>query len=246
MNKASRRSFLAGNPFPRPLTLGFFYREKMRAIHRVAPDDSVVDVLEVGGGQSGLGSMLYPNARIVNIDLNADYARSAANQRQNVQFLPADATRLPFADESFDLVTMFDLLEHVPSDHVAVAEAKRVLRPGGCLLVSTPRETWRFPYYRIMRPICPHEEQLFEEWGHVRRGYSPDSLEALVPMKLEAMSSFINPLTVINHDFAFSKLPKLVRWGASVALSPLTWVAYAVHRPNQAGTETASRWRKEA
>ncbi len=244
MSKASRRSFLAGNPFSRPLTLGFFYREKMRAIHRIAPDGPVADVLEVGGGQSGLGSMLYPQARIVNIDLNADYASSVANQRPNVQFLPADATRLPFADESFDVVTMFDLLEHVPADDLAVAEARRVLRRGGCLLVSTPRENWKFPHYAIMKPICPHEKELFEEWGHVRRGYSPADLEALIPMHLESMSSFISPLTVINHDFSFSKLPKPVRWGISMLLSPFTWTAYALHRPEQTGTETASRWRK--
>ena len=42
-----RGDFLARNPFPRPWTLGFFYREKMRAIHQVVPDESLPDVLEV-------------------------------------------------------------------------------------------------------------------------------------------------------------------------------------------------------
>ena len=47
--KAPVRPFLQRNPFPRPLTLGFFYREKMRAIHRIAPKKVVGPILEVGG-----------------------------------------------------------------------------------------------------------------------------------------------------------------------------------------------------
>ncbi|HEY9769022.1 MAG TPA: hypothetical protein V6C71_11095 [Coleofasciculaceae cyanobacterium] len=38
INKTPVKDFLARNPFPYPLTLGFFYREKMRAIHRIAPN----------------------------------------------------------------------------------------------------------------------------------------------------------------------------------------------------------------
>jgi hypothetical protein len=59
--KAPLGTFLAANPFPRPLTDGLFYREKMRAIHRIAPDTLGVSarsaaVLEIGGGRSGLTS----------------------------------------------------------------------------------------------------------------------------------------------------------------------------------------------
>src|SRR5688572_23393019 len=57
-HKCPRSTFLAHNPFPSPLTLGFFYREKMRAIHRVAPDAPFEEILEVGGGRSGLTHLL--------------------------------------------------------------------------------------------------------------------------------------------------------------------------------------------
>ena len=146
--------FLARNPFPEPLTDGLFYRDKMRALHRIAPDMPVVNILEVGGGQSGLAAMLYPRAKVANLDMDASLASAPCNEDPRVTFVHGDATALPFPDASFDLVTMFDLLEHVPDDAAVAREALRVVRPGGWILVSTPdRERWRYPYYRIFRPI---------------------------------------------------------------------------------------------
>jgi SAM-dependent methyltransferase len=50
----------------------------------------------------------------------------------------ADATRLPFADDSFDAVIAAEILEHVPDDAAAMAEIARVLRPGGTAAVTVP------------------------------------------------------------------------------------------------------------
>jgi ubiquinone/menaquinone biosynthesis C-methylase UbiE len=50
----------------------------------------------------------------------------------------ADATRLPFADGSFDAVIVAEILEHVPNDTAALAEVARVLRPGGVIAVTVP------------------------------------------------------------------------------------------------------------
>lgn len=241
-HKAARRPFLAANPFPHPLTLGFFYREKMRAIHRIAPDRPFRDILEVGGGQSGLTALLYPEAHVTNLDMEASFAEAPCNRQERVTFVCGDATALPFEDASFDAVTMFDLIEHVPDDRAAMAEARRVLRPGGVLLVSTPHTRWRYPHLRWLEPYAPTEEDLFAEWGHVRRGYTLDDLRAIVALPLEAWASFINPVTVLGHDIAFSCLPH--RRKIVAALAPLTWLGYLLHRPHGMGTETASAWRK--
>lgn len=241
-HKAALGPFLAQNPFPFPYTLGFFYREKMRAIHRVAPDLPLRDILEVGGGRSGLTAMLYPEARVTNLDLDPTFAEAPCNRQERVTFVCGDATQLPFEDASFDAVTMFDLIEHVPDDRAAMAEARRVLRPSGVLLVSTPHTRWRYPYYRFLKPYGPPEEQLFEEWGHVRRGYTLEDLDRLVGLPRLAWATFINPVTVIGHDVAFSNLPHRRRLVA--ALAPLTWAAYALHHPHFPGTETAAAWQK--
>lgn len=56
---------------------------------------------------------------------------------------------LPFADHSFDLVTCLDVVEHVPDDHRAFAELRRVTRPGGRLLVTVPAYQWLWSQHDI-------------------------------------------------------------------------------------------------
>jgi GT2 family glycosyltransferase/ubiquinone/menaquinone biosynthesis C-methylase UbiE len=241
--KTSRRAFLRRNPYPHPLSEGLFYREKMRAVHRISPEGPFERILEVGGGQSGLSAELYPRAEVVSIDLNAEYATSPLNRRPGSQFLAADATRLPFSDESFDLVTMFDVLEHVPDDEQAVAEALRVLRPGKFILLTSPNERWRFPYFRVLKPLCPTEDEIMAEWGHARRGYSLEELQVLFKAAPLAVAEYNTPLMSVGHDLAFSKLPGKARAIACAALSPLTWAGYWLHRAGRSGVERGTSWR---
>jgi SAM-dependent methyltransferase len=240
--KASRREFLRHNPFARPFTEGFFFREKMRAIHRVTPDGSVSRVLEIGGGRGGVTALLFPRAQVVNVDVDRRYAHDAPNRRAMVRFVCADATALPFACDAFDVVTMFDVLEHVPDDRAAVQQALRVLRPSGWLLLSSPNERWRFPYYRAMQRWCPTDAEIMGEWGHARRGYAVDELEALIGVPCRASATFISPLSVLCHDAAFSRLAPSRRRYVCLALAPLAWIGYALHRSSSAGTETATAW----
>ena len=240
--KVPRDDFLRKNPYEHPRSEGLFYREKMRAIHKIAPDGPFQCILEVGGGQSGLSADLYPGAEVVNIDLEADYAHSVMNARPGTHFLCADATRLPFPDSSFDLVTMFDVLEHVPRDTDAAAEAVRVLRPGGFILLTSPNEHWRFPYYRALRPLCPTEEEIMAEWGHARRGYSLAELQALFQAAPLAVVNYNTPLMSVGHDLTFSKLPDRPRFWACAAVSPLTWAGYWIHRSGRSGLERGSSW----
>ena len=246
-HKTSLGAFLAGNPFPGAFTDGLFFRDKMRALHRIAPETPVANLLEVGGGQSGLSAMLYPRARIVNLDMNPALAAAPCNQDPRVRFVQGDATNLPFPDASFDLITMFDLLEHVPDDGAVAREALRVLRVGGWILVSTPnRERWRYPYYRVFESLCPPEETLLAEWGHVRRGYTHEELDALFAAPARKIASFINPLLALSHDVSFSILTRRRRLMLHALLAPVSIVGWLSHRPDSPGTEIAAAWRKTA
>lgn len=241
--RATRRAFLRANPFPHALTSGFFYREKMRAIHRVAPERAFDTILEIGGGQSGLTALLYPGARVVNLERAREYARAQPNREHAVAFVCGDATTLPFAAASVDAVTLFDVLEHIRDDVAALREALRVLRPGGALLISAPNERWRFPYHRTMRPICPSASAVMADWGHVRAGYALAQLDGMLSLPHAAAASFITPWTAVSHDFAFSRLPAPLRHLACVAVAPVVWIASMLD-DGQRGTETVAAWIK--
>ena len=240
--KAGLGAFLARNPFPRGWTDGLFYREKMRAIHRVAPNHASGAILEVGGGQSGLAARLYPGAPVVTLDIDPALAKRQPEDSPST-FVCGDARKLPFPDDSFAIVTMFDLLEHVDDHQAAATEALRVARPGGHLLVSTPAADWHYPYYSFMRPVCPDERDLMTEWGHVRRGYREAELVALFGTSPDASATFINPLTAFFHDVAFSRLSLGSRHLLYLLASPVVLPAYKLHRRSTRGTETAFAWR---
>ena len=58
----------------------------------------------------------------------------------NVSFYQGNAQALPFKDTTFDLITMFSVIEHIPEQHLAIQEASRVLKPGGELILQVPNK----------------------------------------------------------------------------------------------------------
>lgn len=248
MDKAPLSDFLARNPFPNGFTDGLFYREKMRAIHRIAPDviappGRAARVLDIGGGRSGLAAILYPRAEVVTVDIDPALAAQAPGG-PNAHAVCGDACRLPFADGGFDAVTLFDVLEHVERDEQAAAEAVRVAAPGGAILLSTPTARWRYPYYAMMKPVCPHESELMAEWGHVRRGYEEPELWRLFGGRPRRREPFINPLTAFAHDVAFSRLGRRKRKALYALAAPITVFGYLLHGPALGGAEIALAWRR--
>jgi SAM-dependent methyltransferase len=100
--------------------------------------------LDVGAGPGGFSLGLAGLCDEV-VALDRDAAALARGcGRSGARPLLADAARLPFAEASFDLVCLFDVLEHLDDDAGALREARRVLRPGGLLFASVP--AWPFLY----------------------------------------------------------------------------------------------------
>jgi ubiquinone/menaquinone biosynthesis C-methylase UbiE len=87
-----------------------------------------------------------------------------------VSFVVGSAIELPFADQSFDVVVCWEVLEHLPAgtESQAFAQFHRVLRPGGLLYLSTPYASLRA---RALDPAW---------WLIGHRHYSTDDLERLV------------------------------------------------------------------
>lgn len=91
-------------------------------------------VLDVG---CGIGEFLeaYPG-EVIGVDINPLLVKYC--QGKGFDGTVAGAYGLPFASESFDGVLIYHVLEHLPDVETAVAEALRVLKPGGTLVFAVP------------------------------------------------------------------------------------------------------------
>jgi SAM-dependent methyltransferase len=97
-----------------------------------------IDILDFGCGTGAFLEHLerFGGVSAVDADPHA-VAFCHARGRTEVVLAPP-AAALPFGDGSFDLVTTLDVIEHIDDDVGALAELRRVLRPGGLLLVAVP------------------------------------------------------------------------------------------------------------
>ncbi len=100
-------------------------------------------VLDAGCG-TGYGSAEFNARAIAGVDLSPEAAAHAAAHyaRANVFFAAASCAALPFAEAAFDLVVSFEVIEHLPDYRALLSEARRVLKPGGVFLVSTPNRAY--------------------------------------------------------------------------------------------------------
>jgi ubiquinone/menaquinone biosynthesis C-methylase UbiE len=108
---------------------------------RHVPLHSGSSYLDVGCG-NGAAAMLVATTfqlRVVGVDVDSDQialARHGAGDRTDVRFMTADATRLPFDDGRFDLVSTNKTTHHVPDWSAAIVEMRRVLKPHGYLVYA--------------------------------------------------------------------------------------------------------------
>jgi SAM-dependent methyltransferase len=156
-------------------------------------------VLDIGCGAGyGTAELAAPARIAIGIDLSPDattHAR-AAYPFANIQFVPASATALPFADGTFHLITAFEVIEHLADWRLLLGEARRLLHPNGIFLVSTPNQnyytesrgqsgpnpfhTHEFEYDEFQSALTeffPHAAVLLqnhlEAFGFYREGASP-------------------------------------------------------------------------
>jgi 2-polyprenyl-6-hydroxyphenyl methylase/3-demethylubiquinone-9 3-methyltransferase len=175
-------------------------------------------VLDVGCGGGYLTEELTSLFKYVNgVDASHSSIVTAHNHAQQheleVAYQAARSESLPFADESFEIVTCCDVLEHVDDLDRTLAEVARVLKPGGIFIYDTINRTFmtwlgvvfvaqEFPPTRFF-PAKTHDWRMF---------IHPEELKAALLRQgifncdVKGMSSAVNPL---HHFWLILK----VKWG---------------------------------
>ncbi|MFN6962559.1 MAG: class I SAM-dependent methyltransferase [Pyrinomonadaceae bacterium] len=104
-------------------------------------------VLDIACGTGyGIAVLNERAAYTVGVDVDIDAAIAATSEcRGKAAVLLGDGMRLPFADETFDAVTSFETLEHLRDRAGFLAEMRRVLKPHGKLVLSTPNANYTKP-----------------------------------------------------------------------------------------------------
>jgi SAM-dependent methyltransferase len=117
----------------------YWFRRHEVVYERLADRCAGHDVLEAGCGE-GYGADLISGVarRVVGLDYDESAVAHVKARYPRVEMLHGNLASLPFPDGAFDVVVNFQVIEHLWDQGQFVAECRRVLRPGGVLLMSTP------------------------------------------------------------------------------------------------------------
>ncbi len=112
-------------------------------------------VLDIGGGAGNMAKAVKkarPDLEVVVVDISHAALSAGKKQAQGVKFKFGSAEKLPFKNNSFDVVSMFDVLEHV-NDIKALKEVKRVLKSKGMFHLFLPLDNEPGTIYYVIRKL---------------------------------------------------------------------------------------------
>jgi ArsR family transcriptional regulator len=140
----------------------------LHALPGLLDPDWVVGDLGCGTGQ--VAAALGPFVKeVIAVDRSADMLQAARRRLRdiaNVDVRRGELEALPIQDSVLDAATLLLVLHHLPDPAEALAEAARVLRPGGRLLISD---------------MLPHDREIYrQQMGHVWLGFSEETLGRLL------------------------------------------------------------------
>lgn len=157
-------------------------------------------ILNVGAAAGESSVLLSAFGKVISVENDPFFVDHLL--KRGIEVVKADITVLPFADNSFDLVCAFDVLEHVENDSIAMKELVRVCRNNGFVCITVP----------MFKMLWGEHDDIN---GHFRR-YSRDEISALIqsqPLKT-VYSSFFNtilfiPLLIFRRILSFFQPKKM-------------------------------------
>ena len=136
----------------------YVHLNRLDNIVKFMPKQDGLKVLDAGCGEGHLLKRLHnksSNNSYYGIDLTQEALDKAVERCPNMNFIKADLSKIDFEDNTFDFITCTETLEHVDDYKDVLAEFKRILKPGGLLVITFPNEVlWTISRFLLgRRPI---------------------------------------------------------------------------------------------
>jgi ubiquinone/menaquinone biosynthesis C-methylase UbiE len=147
------------------LNTNFWFKAKNELMEQLIGNNKNLKILDLGIGTGGDLKTLNKHGKVYATDINREVLELIP---KNLYFKKkvCDATNITYNSNKFDLVILFDVLEHVKDNKKVISEIKRVLKKGGKLLLTVP--SFQYIY-------SSHDKAL----GHHKR-YSKKEIKALL------------------------------------------------------------------
>lgn len=188
-------------------------------------------VVDLGAGRGYLRSALRP-------DLRSRYTVVDALGGPHGTRIVGDVTAVPLASGAADVVCLSDVLEHLACDGDAVAEAVRVARPGGLVVVHVPSGRAK-PYAFLRRAAEEAEAADRQQFPHVRDGYTQLGLETLLAGVADAEVVTITP-SFTTAQSLISDVDEFLWWRKWTVLRLASWLGIRIASSGD-GRATTSR-----
>ena len=143
----------------------WWYRGRRTVIDRVLCGVDLparARILDAGCGSGRNMLELRHHGDVTGVELSSTSA-ALARERDAGEVITGSVLEMPFADDGFDLAVSLDVIEHLDDDLAALQELRRVVVPGGALLVTVPAYKWLWSGH--------------DELNHHRRRYTRRSLK---------------------------------------------------------------------
>ncbi len=172
----------------------------------------------------------------IGLEPSVEAARCAARAQQ-VRVVAGRLEATPFAGARFDVITMFDVLEHVFCPRTCLAEARRLLAPGGRLVIETPNMAGRMPRLMGLRHpwVRPPEHLtyftpptlrlLLEQCGFQVEQFRGSTRKVLTLDYVLALIARTNPLVTALLTGTIGRWKTLCRYPLSVPLATMLAIA---------------------
>lgn len=168
----------------------WWYQGRRRVLDRLIGRLELPQEARILDGGCGSGRNMVELARfgeVTGVEIS-EIGAEIARERDVGEVHVCSLLDLPFAEASFDLATCLDVIEHLDDDVAALSELRRVVRPGGSLIVTVPAYGWLWSRHDTL--------------NHHRRRYSARALRAAAgaagwqTRRLAHMNSLLLPVAI--------------------------------------------------